>query len=311
MMNIDPVPLFFAAGLAAGALRVDLRFPEGLHEGLSLYLLLALGLKGGMGLAQTPGSQLLGPALAALLLAISIPFLAFAILRALRYNQDDAGALAAHYGSVSVATFAVSQAYLSGKGFAVEGAMAFCLVLMESPALIVGVTLARGGKDRGLGKDLLHEILLSKPIFLLGVGLLVGSLVPASGLQPIEPLFKDLFKGLLCLFLLEMGVAAAMRLADLKERWVSLVAFGTLMPLFNGCVGVAFGHAIGLGIGGAATLGTLAASASYIAAPATARAAIPKANPALYLTGSLGVTFPFNVLVGIPLYTALAQRLAA
>lgn len=306
-MSIDPVPLFFAAGLAAGALKVDLRFPEGLHDGLSLYLLLALGLKGGIGLAQTPGSELLGPAAGSLILALALPMLAFAWLRAWKFSREDAGALAAHYGSVSVATFAVASAYLSGLGLKVEPAMAFCLVLMESPALVVGVWLARGGRDSGLGRDLLREIVLSKPIFLLSVGLLVGATVPATGLAPLEPLFSGLFKGVLCLFLLEMGVAAAMRLAGLKERAAGLLAFGVLMPLVGGVAGVAMGHWCGLGLGGAALMGTLGASASYIAAPATARAAIPQANPALYLTASLGVTFPFNVLLGIPLYAQLAQ----
>ena len=310
-MTLDPIPLFFAAGLTAGLLKVDLRFPGGLHDGLSLFLLLALGLKGGEGLAQTPGAALLGPSLAAMGLALGLPLLAFGWLRALRYSREDAGALAAHYGSVSVGTFAVAQAYLLAQGFPVEPALAFCLVLMESPALMVGVVLARGGQRRGLGRELLREVVLSKPIFLLATGLAIGALTPAAGLQPLEPLFHGLFKGVLCLFLLEMGVAAAQRLAGLKERAPSLLAFGLLMPLIGGALGVVFGHLAGLGVGGSAVLGALGASASYIAAPATARAAIPTANPALYLTASLGITFPFNVLLGVPLYTALAQKVAS
>ncbi len=308
-MNLDPVPLFFAVGLAAGALKVDLRFPKDLHDGLSIYLLMALGLKGGEGLAQSPGHWA-GPAAAALALALTLPFLAFGILRAWRFGRADAAAIAAHYGSVSVATFAVAQAYLNGRGMSFEPSLAFCLVLMEGPALGVGVWLAKGSTDGKTWKLLREEVLLSKPIVLMGSGLLIGYLVPPDKMQGLEPFFHGLFKGLLGLFLLEMGVSASQHLATLRQQGLRLGAFALLMPLIGASLGLLAGHWVGLSAGGTALLGTLAGSASYIAAPAAMRNTVPEANPALYLTASLGVTFPFNVLIGIPLYVAAAQWLS-
>ncbi len=304
---MDPLPLFFAVGLAAGALKVDLRFPKDLHDGLSLYLLLALGLKGGQSLAQDPG-QVAAPAVAGLVLAVALPLLAFAWLRAWRFERPDAAALAAHYGSVSVATFAVAQAYLRGVGLPFEPSLAFCLVLMEGPALGIGVWLAKGERAREAGRLLLHEVLLSKPIVLLLSGLAIGAFSPVERLAGLAPFFDGLFKGLLALFLLEMGVSASVHLSGLRAQGLRLAAFGVLFPLLAASLGLALGAAVGLSPGGAALLATLAASASYIAAPAAMRSTVPEANPALYLTAALGVTFPFNVLVGVPLYTSLAQR---
>lgn len=304
---MDPLPLFFALGLAAGALKVDLRFPKDLHDGLSLYLLLALGLKGGQSLAQDPG-QVAAPGAAGLALAVLLPLLAFAWLRAWRFSRPDSAALAAHYGSVSVATFAVAQAYLRGLGLPFEAGMAFCLVLMEGPALGIGVWLAKGERAREAGRLLLHEVLLSKPIVLLLSGLAIGAFSPAERVAGLAPFFDGLFKGLLALFLLEMGVSASVHLAGLRAQGLRLVAFGVLFPLLASVLGLALAAAVGLSPGGAALLATLAASASYIAAPAAMRATVPEANPALYLTAALGITFPFNVLVGIPLYASLAQR---
>ena len=306
-MHLDPLPLFFAVGLVAGALKVDLRFPKDLHDGLSLYLLLALGLKGGQGLAQSAG-QWLHPALAAFGLAMLLPVIAFTWLRAWKFDRANAAALAAHYGSVSVATFAVAQAYLTGMGLTFEPSLAFCLVLMEGPALGVGVWLAKGEKAKEVGGLLVHEVLLSKPIVLLLSGLAIGALCPPEKLQVLDPFFNGLFKGLLSLFLLEMGVTASGHLAGLREQGFKLAAFAVLMPIIGGCLGLLAAHAAGLSVGGATLLATLAASASYIAAPAAMRTTVPEANPALYLTASLGVTFPFNVLIGIPLYCAMAQR---
>lgn len=304
---MDPLPLFFALGLAAGALKVDLRFPKDLHDGLSLYLLLALGLKGGQSLAQSP-AQVAAPATAALVLALVLPLLAFAWLRAWRFKRPDAAALAAHYGSVSVATFAVAQAHLKGLGLPFEAGLTFCLVLMEGPALGIGVWLAKGNKARETAHLLLHEVLLSKPIVLLLSGLAIGAFSPADRLAGLTPFFDGLFKGLLALFLLEMGVSASVHLAGLKAQGLRLAAFGVLFPLVAAVLGLALAAVAGLSPGGAALMAALAASASYIAAPAAMRTTVPEASPALYLTAALGVTFPFNVLFGIPLYTTLAQR---
>ena len=308
-IHLDPLPLFFGVGLLVGALKVDLRFPKDLHDGLSLYLLLALGLKGGQGLAQSPGAWA-APATAALALAVLLPLVAFAWLKSWGFARADSAALAAHYGSVSVATFAVAQAYLTSQGLSFEPAMAFCLVLMEAPALGLGVWLAKGEKAGEAARLLLHEVLLSKPIVLLISGLAIGFLAPPDKLEGLTPFFGGLFKGLLGLFLLEMGVTASVHLAGLRQQGLKLAAFALLFPLVGASLGLLAGHLAGLSTGGAILLAVLAASASYIAAPAAMRTTVPEANPALYLTASLGVTFPFNVLVGIPLYVAVAQWLS-
>jgi uncharacterized protein len=241
-------------------------------------------------------------------LAVLLPLLAFVWLRAWRFNRPDSAALSAHYGSVSVATFAVAQAHLLSVGLPFEASLAFCLVLMEGPALGIGVWLAKGERVKEAGRLLLHEVLLSKPIVLLLSGLAIGALSPADKVAGLSPFFDGLFKGLLSLFLLEMGVSASVHLASLRAQGLRLAAFGVLFPLLASVLGLLMAAAAGLSPGGAALLAALAASASYIAAPAAMRNTVPEANPALYLTAALGVTFPFNVLVGIPLYTSLAQK---
>lgn len=302
---LDPIVLFFVAGLAAGVLRSDLRLPEALYQTLSIYLLASIGLKGGVELALAPLATLFTPAAATLLLGITVPFVAFVILQKVgRFNRADSAALAAHYGSVSAVTFALALAYAGKIGVAHEAFMPVLLVLLEIPAIAIGVLLARlGVKGRRIRwNDLAHEVFLGKGIFLLLAGLTIGFLAGPERMVKLDPLFVNLFPGALALFLLEMGIVASKRLYDLRRTGLFLVGFGVLMPLLSASLGLAAGVLSGMSAGGSAILATLAASASYIAAPAAMRVAVPEANPTLYLTASLGITFPFNVVFGIPIY---------
>ena len=260
---MDAVVLFFMLGVAAGLAKSDLKLPAALYDALSIYLLLAIGLKGGMELAKQPFLAVAPQAVMAMSLGLVIPLLAFPVLRALgRLPRADAASIAAHYGSVSVVTFAVGQNYLNAKGI----------------VLLVG-------------------------------GLLIGWAAGPQGLAPMEPFFGGLFKGVLCLFLLELGLVASAQLGSVRKSGLFLVGFGIGMPLLASVLGAVLGTAIGLSPGGTVLLAVLAASASYIAAPAAMRIAVPEANPALSITAALAVTFPFNLLLGIPLYTRLAEWL--
>jgi len=307
-MPFEPVILFFALGLLAGIIRSDLKIPGVLYESLSIFLLLAIGLKGGIELAKVPLSSVAGQAGVVLAVALLIPLAAFPVLRNLiGLSRADAASVAAHYGSVSVVTFAVAGAFLARNGVDVEGYLVVFLVLLEVPALIVGVILARQGGDTQWGR-LLHEVFSGKSIVLLLGGLVIGWVAGAEGIKPLDRLFIDLFKGLLAFFLLEMGLVVAGRLGDLRRAGIGLAAFAILMPVAAGVLGIGTALAIGLSTGGAAMLATLYASASYIAAPAAMRIAVPEANPALSIGAALGITFPFNLLVGIPFYHWLAVQ---
>jgi hypothetical protein len=250
-----------------------------------------------------------GQASAVVLVALLIPLLAFPLLRRLGgLARADAASIAAHYGSVSVVTFAVAVSFLARTGLDAEGYMVVFLVLLEFPALIIGVALARWQSAGVRWSALLHEVLAGKSIVLLLGGLVIGWLAGADGIKPLDRLFIDLFKGVLAFFLLEMGLVVASRLGDLRRAGLFLIGFAVAMPLAAGCLGIVTAHAIGLSTGGAVLLATLYASASYIAAPAAMRIAVPEANPALSIGAALGVTFPFNLLAGIPLYHWLAVR---
>lgn len=307
---LDPVVLFFVAGLFAGIFKSDLRLPEAIYELLSIYLLLAIGLKGGVELSEVHLGSVLLPSGASIILGIVIPVLAYVILRRIgKLSRPDSAAIAAHYGSVSAVTFAVVLSFLTQLGVRYERFVTVLLVLLEMPAIAVGIFIARLKASQGplrLGR-LLHEVFLGKSLYLLAVGLLVGYILGPSGLEPVKLMFVDLFRGALAFFLLEMGLVASNRLADLKRAGAFLVGFGIIMPLLSSVLGCLLGVATGLSVGGTTVLATLAASASYIAAPAAMRVAVPQANPTLYITASLGITFPFNLIVGIPLYYRLAS----
>jgi len=259
--------------------------------------------------------QALGPLLpqlgAVILLGVVQTLIVFVILRKLgRLERADAGAMAAHYGSVSVATFAVGVNWLLTRNISFEPQMAIFLAVMEVPAIMVGIVLARGVGRQTDWRALAHETFLGKGVTLLLGGMAIGWAAGPEGLTPIKGLFFDLFKGALALFLLEMGLIVSRQVGELRQRGMFIVTFGLLMPLLSGLLGLGCGLALGLSIGGLTLLATLAASASYIAVPAAMRLAVPQANPTLSLAAVLGVTFPFNILAGIPLYHWLAVHFA-
>ncbi len=309
---MDPVVYFFVLGLAARLLRSDLKLPGVLYESLTIYLLLAIGIKGGVELASHPAGPIAVQVAAALGMGAVLPLIAFPLLRyAGRFDCYNAGAIAAHYGSVSVVTFAVGLAYLAQRNVAYEAYMPLFVAVLEAPGIIVGILLGRMADS---GREarwplLLREVLLGKSIVLLLGGLLIGWLAGPTAIAPVKPFFFDLFKGALCLFLLEMGLIVAARAGDLRKAGAFLLCFGILMPLLAGTIGATVGWLVQLSVGGTTLLATLAASASYIAAPAAVRIALPQANPGLSLAAALGVTFPFNITFGIPVYHAIARFL--
>jgi uncharacterized protein len=308
---LDPVVLFFLLGVIARLAKSDLRLPESLYETLSIYLLLAIGLKGGVELAKHPISTVAPQAAAVIAMGLLLPLLAYPILRYIgRLNNFDAAAIAAHYGSVSVVTFAVGLAYVVKLGVPYEEYMPLFVALLEVPGIVVGILLARLQSLKTVQwGPLAHEIFLGKSVVLLVGGLIIGWIAGPTGLDPMRGLFFDLFKGVLALFLLEMGLVAASRLGDLKRAGPFLIAFGVIVPVIFAVIGASLGKWIGLSLGGTTLLAVLAASASYIAAPAAIRIAIPEANPTLSIGAALAITFPFNLTIGIPLYYQLALAL--
>lgn len=305
--------LAFALGAVATFVRSDLKFPEPVYQLLSIYLLFAIGLKGGASLAASSAAEVALPAAAGMALGAAIPVWSYAVLRRFgRFSVADAAALAAHYGSVSAVTFIAALAYAAAMGEATEGYLPALLALMEVPAIAVALGIAhRAGSRGGRMREVFAEVMAGKSMLLLGGGLVIGWLGGKEGFARVSPFFADPFQGILTLFLLEMGMVAARRVHDLREVGAFLIAFAIGMPLVNGALGIAIATGLGLSPGGSMVFGVLAASASYIAAPAAVRIALPEANPGYYLTASLAITFPFNLVVGLPLYYALAERLAA
>lgn len=305
----SPPVLAFVLGLIAVAIKSDLRLPEALYQGLSIYLLLGIGIKGGVALSESSIQEVWVPILGTLALGIVIPILAFWIVgRLTNLDAVNRGALAAHYGSTSLVTFSAAIIFLESQQVQYEGFVTTLLAILEIPGIVVGLMLASRGLGRGLNwSESLKEIMTSKSIVLLAGGLILGLITGASGYERVEPFFGGLFTGVLALFLLEMGIVAGRRLPDVRQAGFGLVAFSLLFPLLSGTLGVVVGAASGLSLGGSVVLGVLAASASYIAAPAAVRLALPEASPGIYLTASLGITFPFNLIFGIPIMFAVGQ----
>jgi hypothetical protein len=312
LTNITSIPvLAFVLGLLAVAVKSDLRLPEALYQGLSIYLLLGIGIKGGVALSEANVNEVALPILGTLALGVTIPVLAFWVVGKLtKLDAVNRGALAAHYGSTSLVTFSAALIFLDSQAVQYEGFVTTLLAILEIPGIVVGLLLASRGLGRGLNwGESLREILTSKSIVLLAGGLFLGFITGATGYQKVEPFFGGLFTGVLALFLLEMGIVAGRRLPDVKKAGVGLVAFSLGFPLLAGTLGVFVGEVTGLSVGGSVVLGILAASASYIAAPAAVRLALPEASPGVYLTASLGITFPFNLIFGIPIMFALGNLL--
>ena len=307
----SPVILFFVLGVFAALIKSDLAIPEAFAKAMSIYLMAAIGLKGGIEVAEsgfTP--DLAAAAVAGLGLSFLLPLLAFTLLTRIgKLGQIDAGAVAAHYGSVSVVTFVTAKEILTGQGLSPAGYMVAVLALMETPAIISGLLLARRGQPQRANAEssgLLHEVFANGSVVLLVGSFAIGLIAGKDDFEPVKPLFDTGFRGVLCLFLLDMGLIAARRLVQSKKLNARLVSLAIALPLINGTIGVAIGTFIGLDFASAAALGILAASASYIAVPAAMRMALPEADPGIYLSMSLGITFPFNIILGITLFSQLA-----
>lgn len=306
---LPPPVLFFALGFAAGALRADLAVPDALAKTLSLYLMVAIGLKGGAALGASEGIW------AALAVGVALSFLlpvpAFALLRlGTKLDRDTAAAVSGHYGSVSVVTFAAASGAIASHGIQAEGFMPAVLAAMETPAILTAILLARlgGGGDAPLqARKLAREVLLNGPVVLLMGSFLIGWIIGPAGKAQLAPFAEAIFPGALCLFLLEMGLMAVRQLrAGGRGLSPRLIGFALLMPLIGGTAGLLGGELAGLSPGGVALMAILGASASYIAVPAAMRLALPRADAGIYVTLSVAVTFPFNILVGIPLWLRMA-----
>jgi uncharacterized protein len=323
-----PAVLFFALGFIARLIKSDLRFPPDLAKILSIYLLVSIGLHGGAELGSAELGTAVESVVWALALGFLLPLIGFGLLVATRrVDSMNAAAIAAHYGSVSAGTFLTAVAYLDSQGLDYERYPLIMLAVMESPAIVVGLLLASWSRGRsgapselvpdgesdgnrgGLG-HVIAEAFTNGSVVLLVGSMIIGAIATNKSMEALHPFTTEIFMGMLCLFLLEMGMEAGRRFSDFRRVGLVLGTFGVVMPLIGGVIGVLVGHlALGFGVGGTLLVAVLGASASYIAVPPAMRLAVPEANPSFYLTLSLGVTFPFNVVVGIPLYHRLAERI--
>ncbi len=311
---VSPIILSFALGLFAALARSDLSIPEAVAKGMSIYLLFAIGFKGGASVAaHGVDGTLIASILAGVVLSFGLPFIAYGLLRLMTgLSNVDAAAVSAHYGSISIVTFVAATSILEGRAIDAEGYMVAVAAAMEAPAILSALWLvARSGGSGKMEPGLIREILLNGSIVLLVGAFVIGAVTGEKGLAEIAPFIVSPFKGVLCLFLLDMGLIAGRGLRQARGViTLPMVGFGIAMPVISSMLGLALGMVIGLSLGGIVLMMVLAASASYIAVPAAMRVALPQAQPAIYLTLSLGVTFPFNLTLGIPLYLAVAQMMA-
>lgn len=306
---LNPPVLFFFLGMTAVFVKSDLEIPPPIPKLLSLYLLFAIGFKGGVELIKSGITQeVIYTMLAAILMACFVPIYTFFILK-LKLDIYDAAAIAATYGSISAVTFITASAFLSELGIGFDGYMVAALALMESPAIIVGLILVnlftkgKEGEEREFAwSEVLQDAFLNSSVFLLVGSLIIGVLTGEHGWETMQPFAQGLFYGILAFFLMDMGLVAARRIKDLQKTGMFLISFAILIPLVNATIGLAIAKFIGMGQGNALLFAVLCASASYIAVPAAMRLTVPEANPSLYVSTALAVTFPFNIIVGIPLY---------
>ena len=305
--------LVFILGFLAARIKSDVRIPEQVYQMISIFLLFGIGLKGGHALQGVSFGNFVGPALATLALGVLIPLLAFATLKLVRKIDDmDRGAIAAHYGSTSLVTFSAALLFLENSNIEVEGFATALLTIMEVPGIVVGVYLGSRHRNKSVqwGKTL-HEVITGKTILLLVGGLVIGAVTGHAGYLKVAPFFIDLQSGFLALFLLHLGYLAGSNWGEIKKVGAMVGVFALVFPVLAGTLGVLAGNIVGLSIGGATILGVLCASASYIAAPAAVSVGLPEANAPLALMSSIGVTFPFNLLIGIPLFLEIAKKISA
>ncbi len=310
---LSPIVLAFVLGIVAGLLRSELELPDAVLKLISIYLLFSIGITGGQELAKVRFSEISALLMVTAALVVLIPVVSFLVLRRLAgFDAANAAAVAAHYGSVSTATFFASLSFARAMNTPAEGYMPAVVALMEW-GVIVALFLARWsmGKESGnlSRKTLFLDTIRGRGILLLTGGMAIGALIGEQGYQQIAPFYEHLFRGFLMLFLLEMGMTAVRQIRGFAQVGVFMTGFAIISPLIWGAVGVTLGWSIGLSLGGAFVLGAVSASASFIDAPAACRAALPQANPGIYLTASLGVTLPFNLVVGIPIYYEYARWL--
>jgi len=307
----SPAVLAFALGFLAIRVHGNLRLPEQVATYLSTYLLLAIGIKGGLRLRESALADMWAPVLATLALGVITPLVTFVVARRfLRFEHANAASLAAHFGSVSAVTFTAAETFARSAGTLEEGFLPALVAILEIPGIVIALLLASRHSASSKMKDAIHEVLTGKSILLLIGGLLIGSLGAETAVAKVEPFFVDLFPGLLCLFLLDLGSLAAERFSEVRRAGIRLIAVAITLPVIFGSIGVVLGHASGLSTGGAMVLGIMAASASYIAAPAAVRVALPEADLGLSLGVAIGVTFPFNLIVGIPLLSEISELLS-
>jgi hypothetical protein len=307
----SPPVLAFALGLIAASFKANLKLPKSIYQALSIFLLLAIGIKGGVALRSSHIGELAWPIVLAVAVGLIVPALAFAILRFItKLSPVDRGSIAAHYGSTSLVTFTAALVFIDSAAIPADGYLATLLAIMEIPGIIVGLYLAQRSLPHSPStKSILHEVLLGRSVLLLAGGVAIGAITGASGYVAVEPFFGGLFAGVLTLFLLEMGTQAGRSLSSAKTMSFGIVGFAIAFPLIIGSLTTPLALFIGMSPGSAALFGVLSASASYIAAPAAVKLSIPQANTGLSLTMSLGITFPVNLLVGIPLFVAIANAL--
>ncbi len=297
----SPAVLAFVLGLLVVAVRSHLQIPVQVYEFLSIFLLLAIGLKGGVALRGAQIDEVLLPAALSVAFGILIPLAVYFVLKALtKLDSINRGALAAHYGSTSLVTFTAGLVFVEQAGLQVEAYLFTLLAIMEVPGIIIGIFLAKRAAMRGAFGPLMHEVFTGKSVVLLVGGIVIGAVAGSAGYQQVEPLFGGLFAGALTLFLLQLGIHAGKSIKDIRSAGFGLLIFAIAFPIVVGSAAVASAQAIGMSEGGSVVFGLLCASASYIAAPAAVKLSLPEAQPGLYITTSLGITFPFNLLVGIP-----------
>ena len=303
--------LVFILGFLGARIKSDVRIPEATYQMISIFLLFGIGLKGGHALKDTSFSSFAGPAFASLALGFLIPIFAFIALKLFSgISNLDRGAIAAHYGSTSLVTFSAALLFLENSSIKVEGFATSLLTIMEIPGIIVGVYLGSRHRDQHIQwAKTLHEVVTGKSILLLVGGLLIGAFTTHAGYLKVSPFFIDLQSGFLTLFLLHLGYLAGSNWVEIKKVGIKLAIFGFCFAVFAGTLGIIGGHFAGLSVGGATILGVLCASASYIAAPAAVSVGLPEANAPLALISSIGITFPFNLLIGIPLYLEIAKKI--
>ena len=306
----SPPVLAFVLGALAVILRSDLRLPDPIHTWISTYLLLAIGLKGGHSLKGSELSTLISPAVLTIAFGIAIPAVIFFVTtKLLRLSAPDAGSLAAHYGSVSVVTFTAAMIFAAEADFITEPYLTSLVAILEVPGIVVALVLVSMKSDGIKWRSAVHEVLTGRSVLLLVGGLVIGSVSSANSFSRVEPFFVGMFSGLLTLFLLDMGATVATRFATSGRPPLRMTIFAVISPIVFGTTGVIAAHAIGMSIGGSAVFGIMAASASYIAAPAAVRIALPNADSGLSLGLALGVTFPFNLTIGIPLAFILSRSI--